>query len=119
MLPFSRDFLVALVNLAWLALALAAAWAIGERRGAGAISTAGVAWLMALPLMNRSQAGTAGNDTAAVALLLAGLALLLEVEWGLAGMVVAGAAVGMSVGTKLYSIAPAAALTVGILFLGD
>ncbi|MEA2645046.1 MAG: hypothetical protein QOE92_129 [Chloroflexota bacterium] len=102
MLPWHRDTLVPLLNLGWLALALLAAWSLGAWRGAGRALVAGVGLLMTLPLMVQTQAGTAGNDVAAVALLLLALALLLDAEGGSTPVVLAGAALGVALGMKLY-----------------
>ena len=57
--------------------ALFAAWCIGGSRRAGAAAVLGVALLMATPMMNTSQAGSAGNDIVGMFFLLASVAFVL------------------------------------------
>jgi hypothetical protein len=117
MLPFDRDFLSPFVNVAWLALALVSAWCIGRRRGVESLSVLGALVVCNLPMLGATQPGEASNDIAVAALLLAGVALLLEAAWAPVPMFLAGTAVGLAVGTKLTVLLPAAVLVLGGLVL--
>ena len=75
---FDRDVLSPLLNLGWLAVALLAAWCIGRTRGVGFASLVGVCAVLVTGAMIPREAGTAANDIAAAALLLASAAFVLE-----------------------------------------
>lgn len=115
LLPFHRDLLIPVVNLFWLGVALLAGWCIGARFRAGAVGTAAVALVTSLPLVASTQGGTARNDVMAIAVVVAAVALLLRAEWEPWGVVLAGLAAGLALGTKLNLIAPVGLLTVGVL----
>jgi hypothetical protein len=117
-----RDTLSPAINLVWLALALLAAWCIGRSRQRGGASVAsgasvaGLAIVLAAPMMYFSQPGSADGDVLGVFLLLAAVALLLNREDGdRAGLVLAAIAAGLAVEIKLTFLAPIAALTIGVL----
>lgn len=111
-LPFHRDVLSPVLNLLWLAMALLAGWCIGGR-----VPMAAVAAVACLPVLALTQAGTARNDIAGLALVLASVALLVHVEDRRAGVALAGLAAGLAVGTKMSVVPPAALLTVAVLVL--
>ena len=69
-----RDVLSPLINLAWLALALLAVWCCARRLGLGPVAVTAVAPVMVLPVVLKAP-GSALNDIAALALLLAAFAL--------------------------------------------
>jgi hypothetical protein len=117
MLPFDRDLLSPLVNLAWAALALVSAWCIGRRRGVAELSVLGALVVLALPMLVGTQPGQASNDVAVSALLLASVALLLESELEPVAVLLAGVAAGLAVGTKLTVLLPVLVLTVGVIVL--
>ena len=71
-----RDTLSPGLNLAWLGLALLAAYCIGRPRGVGAGTMLGAALAMATMMVDYSQAGSAANDVVALFFLLAAVALL-------------------------------------------
>ncbi len=110
-----RDTLSPGLNLVWLALTLLAAYCIGRPRGVGAATTTGAALAMATMMMDYSQAGAAANDVVAVFFLLAAVALLMTDAERPAVLVLAAVAAGLAVGTKLTVLAPALALTVGVV----
>jgi hypothetical protein len=130
---FANDTLSPGLNLIWLGLALLAAWCIGSSRGAGAAAVLGVALLMATPMMNTSQAGSAANDVVGAFFLLASVAFVLAGDGpraglagdgrgaGLAGdgrraeIVLAAVAAGLAMAVKLSLLAPVAALTAGAI----
>lgn len=117
MLAYGRDVLSPFLNLAWLVLALLAAWSIGERRGAGHVAVLGAAAVLGLPIMVATQPGQASSDIACAALLLASVALLLESRLDAVPLTLAGLAAGMALSTKI-TIAPAMALfAVAVLVL--
>lgn len=116
MLPFQSDFLSPFVNLAWLGLALLAAWCIGHAFRGGGLAIAGTALVVGTPLMAGTQAGEGLNDLASIALFLAVMALLLRAEWRSPGVVVASAAAGLAMGVKLNVAVPLAVLTTGLLW---
>ena len=130
------DYLSPIINLGWLGLALISAWSLGRPWGAPAASTAAVAALMSTELMFSRQPGNANNDVVVVALLLGAAAVLANSWWQRAGkappldardpglasfpvgaVILAGLAIGISVGTKLNMAPIAAALTVGVIVL--
>ena len=111
-LLFGRDLLTPLRNIPWLAMAFLAAWCGGRRFGSGPAALAGVAAVCSTPLLASIEPGSAKNDIAALALVLAAVALALHAlpRRGtpplLAGLAVGGAAVGLAAGTKLTTIGP-------------
>jgi len=115
MLPFHRDVLVPLVNLGWLVLALGAGWTIGRAWRAPAVGMAGVTVAMAIPVVAATQAGTARNDAAGIALFLTAVALVVHARWDRAGLVFAGAAAGLAIGVKLSVVVPVLSLAVAVL----
>jgi hypothetical protein len=130
---FAHDTLSPALNLIWLGLSLLAAWCIGRSRRADAAAVLGVALLMATPMMNTSQAGSAANDVVGAFFLLASVALVLAGDGRHAGLegdgrragvgddgrraqiVLAAVAAGLAVAVKLSLLAPVAALTIGAI----
>lgn len=122
MLVLRSDVLSPALNLGWLALALAAAAVAGRRLGEGSAALAGVALLLATPLMVRTQAGSAQNDVVGLALFLSSCALLLSPPRTPASAAIAAIAAGLALGTKLSFVAPVLVLTLVVLvpaFRGD
>ncbi len=115
MLAFGRDILSPFINAGWLALALAAAARIGRDRRVGAWSVAAVALVLATPLMVRTQAASAQNDIASIALLLTATAVLLSDTSRQAGYSVAALAAGLGLGTKMTLVAPVAVLSIAAI----
>jgi hypothetical protein len=103
------------LNLIWAILALLAAWCVGRARGAGAAATAGVALVLATPMMRASQAGSAANDIVGIFFLLASVALFLSSEGRTPALVLAAVAAGLAISTKLSMVAPALAFAVGVI----
>src|SRR5262245_7844622 len=120
-LLFGSDVLTPVRNLGWLALALLAGWCGGARFGSGPVALAAVAALCSTPLLAKIEPGSAKNDVAALALVIAAAALAVYAVPdapardgpGLAGLALAGAAAGLAAGTKLTVLGPLAALGVG------
>ena len=109
------DLVSPLLNLGWVGLALLAGWCLGRRWGAAPVGLLGVAAALGTPIMAISHAGTAVNDTAATALLLAAAALLAHARIEPSpSIAVAGLAAGLALGTKLTVVAAVALLAVAI-----
>ncbi len=119
LLLLGNDFLSPLLNLAWLGLALFAAWCCGRPYGAGAPAVAAVAALMSANLLFSRQPGNANNDVVAIALLVSSVAILLNARQATARgpLLVAGLAAGLALGTKLTVVPPVGALTIGVIVL--
>jgi hypothetical protein len=119
LLLLGNDFLSPLLNLAWLALALFAAWCCGRPYGAGAPAVAAMAALMSANLLFSRQPGNANNDVVAIALFVSSVAILLNARETTARgpLVVAGLAAGLALGTKLTAVPPVGALTIGVIVL--
>ena len=77
-LAFDRDILSPLLNLAWLALGLTAAYAIGRPYGLGPQSLIGGAIALGAENLVEFQAGEALNDIVGVSLILAAVAVLVN-----------------------------------------
>jgi hypothetical protein len=110
---FGSDWLTPLLNVGWLALALLGGWTMvdGDRRPFGLMAVAAVA---GSPLLLAWQPGSARNDLAAAALVVAALVIARRSEWRVGPLAVAGAAAGMALGSKLSILAPLAVITVGL-----
>jgi hypothetical protein len=116
-LPFHRDVLAPFINLGWMVLALLGAFCIGRARSVGATSLAAVSVLLSAPLMLNHEVASGSNDIAAVALVLAVAAILIESRGRIAAIVVAGVAAGVGISTKLTLVAPIVVLTVTIMIV--
>ncbi len=116
-IPYNNDVLAPFVNLGWAALGVLAAWCIGRRRGVGGLAVLGAALLLGLPTLAGTQPGQASTDVACAALLLSGVALVLERGLLPAPVALAGLATGLALGTKLNVVVPVAVLTIGVLVL--
>lgn len=132
MLITGRDTLSLFVNFGWLGLAFLAAWCIGAAYGRGSLTVIAVAVLLECHTVVVREPGAAKNDLAPAALLLAAVAILIQV-WARHGrsarsgsisvpppgwpLAVAGLATGLAVGTRYTAVAMAAGLTVAVLAL--
>ncbi len=122
-----RDLLSPVLNLAWLALAMLAAWCIGRPYRVAPIAVLAVAMLLVAHSFTSRQPGNAMSDIAAAALLLTSAAILVNAfgpgsRWGgrpdssaLGPILIAGLAAGLATGAKLNVLVPAIALSVGIV----
>jgi hypothetical protein len=137
-LLIGRDTLSLFINFGWLAVAFLAAYCVGRPYGRGIPATIAAAILVGCHTLVVREPGAAKNDLMAAALLLAGIAILIE-AWnaqpdelvdpgGLRGKVrpralfgwplaFAGLAVGLAVGTRLTIFAIAAALSLVVIVL--
>ena len=107
MLAFGNDFLSPFVNLAWVLLALLAAWCAGRGFGLGAPSVLAVAIVLNSGMLE-AQAGNAPGDVAAVFLLLATATFLLN-----GSRILASLAGGLAIGAKVTLLVPTAAVALG------
>jgi hypothetical protein len=117
MVAFRHDIASPVLNLGWVAGVLLAAWCIGRPYGVAPLSTLGAAVVLATPLLNVQNAGTASNDVAVLFFLLAAVAVLLQpgAARSLPAIGVAAVAAGLALGTKLTAAGAVAALTVGVV----
>jgi len=111
------DVFSVFVNVVLAALALLAAWCIGETVGAGPSSLAGIAIALTVPVIVLCEAGTAKDDMLGVFGLLASVVFLLagaDETVGAAKPAAAygGLAAGLAVGSKLTFVVPVLALAV-------
>ncbi len=117
---FDRDLLSPLLNLAWLALGLSAAYCIGRPYGVGPQSLIGGAIALGAQNLVEFQAGEALNDIVGVSFVLASVAILVNAHASRApapAIAVAGLAAGMAAGTKLSFLAPVIVLLVGLVVI--
>jgi hypothetical protein len=114
-LLLTRDTLSPALNFLWFGLTLLAAWCIGRPRGIGPATMLGAALALAVPMIVFSQAGSADNDVAGVAMLLAAVALFVNAEGRSAAVVLAGIAAGAAIGIKLTLFGPVIALSAGVI----
>jgi predicted membrane channel-forming protein YqfA (hemolysin III family) len=126
MLMTGRDTLSLFINFGWLAVAFLAAYCVGRPYGRGIPAVIAAAILAGCHTLVVREPGAAKNDLMAAALLLAGIAILIEAwnaqpedrralyGWPLAA---AGLAVGLAAGTKVTVLALAGALSIAVLVL--
>jgi hypothetical protein len=143
-LLIGRDTLSLFINIGWLGVAFLAAYCVGRPYGRGALTAVAAAILLGCHTLVVRDPGSAKNDLAAAALLLASIAILVEAwsrrasgpaavaevsapreseprprwprmeRWALAA---AGLAAGLAGGTRVTGLAMAAALTVAVVVL--
>jgi hypothetical protein len=119
-LLLGNDLLSPLINLGFLALALLAGWCFGRPFGVAPVTLTGTAVVLATPGFVATQPGGAYNDIVGLTLLLAAVALLVNVDWTseaprVAEIAVGALAAGLALGTKFTFIIPIAALSVGMI----
>jgi len=117
-LALGRDTLSPGLNLLWLGLALLAGWCIGRPRGREPAAALGVALILVTPMMDFSQPGSADGDVAGIFFVLAAAALVVNAQESRAAYVLGGVAAGLAMSIKLTFLAPALALTLGVLVIG-
>ena len=115
LLLFGSDLISPLLNLAWAALAIAAAWSIGHRYGRPWSAMTFVVLLLAIPSQVNTQPGGAYNDVVCVALLLTSCAFLVNGGTAPLPSAFAAIAAGLALGTKFTMIIPALALALGVV----
>lgn len=106
---------IAFFNVVWLALLMLAAWSIGRRYRVEYLAVAGVAMLAATPLLVDSFAGTAMVDVFAIAMFLAGTALVVTEGFRPWALFAGGLGAGISAGAKYPTLLAAGALTVALV----
>ena len=136
---FKSDWLSPLINLAWLAIALLAAWCIGRPYKVGPATLVAAALVLDSGVMIETQPGEGRNDIMGLAFLIAFAAFLINghqrrapdagavqdaPESGAAlldkgPLILAGIAGGIAVSVKLTFLIPVVAIAVGVvLFSG-
>jgi hypothetical protein len=112
-LLFHSDWLSPLINIAWLALGLLAAYCVGRPFGVGPATLVASAIALDSGILLLTQAGEARNDAMAISLLLVFAALLSngyrDGGWGV--LVPAGLAGGLAASVKLTMLAPVGGAT--------
>jgi hypothetical protein len=106
------DILSVFLNLFWLDLALLACWCFGRPWHLERLTLLAGCLLFSLPILGTTQPGQAFNDSAGLASLLAGVALIANKPDDLRVLAVAGLALGVAAGTKFTFVVPAAVLVV-------
>lgn len=114
LLLMRSDVLSPLVPVAFLALALLAAWTIGRPWGLGAPAMLGAAVVLAWPGLAQTQPGSANSDVVAYAPLLAAIALLACGGLARRPLLLAGLGAGLALGTKPTVMAAVGALTLAV-----
>lgn len=126
-LLYRSDWTSPLINLGWLALGMLGGYCVGRPYGVGPATLVASALPLASGVMLDSQAGDAGNDAMAVALMLAMAALLVNgcaagvperdrtAERGT--LALAGLAGGLAVSVKLTMLAPVGVIALGAVLL--
>lgn len=116
-LLFGSDAVSPMLNLGFLALAIAAAYALGTALKARALVLCAVALVLATPLLRGTQPGDATNDIVVLALVLAAMTALFVGRLHPAALAVAGMAMGMCIGTKLTLLAAVPIWLLGLVVL--
>ncbi len=129
MLVWDRDIVSPLLNMAFLGMGLVASWCIGRPYGVGPQALIGGSIALGAQMLVEFQAGEALNDIVGVVFILVAVALLVngyaarapgqsDGHWIPAGaLAIAGLATGLAAGVKLSFLAPAAALTIGVIVI--
>ena len=107
------DALSPLINLGWLAVLLLGAWCLGRRWELEAETLVAGCLVAGLPVLASTQPGEAFNDIAGVAMLVAGVALLVNTD-GRGAAVPAGLALGWAAGIKFTFIVPVLIVLLGV-----
>ncbi len=134
---FKSDWLSPLINLAWLTIALLAAWCMGRPYKVGAATLVAGAIVLDSGVMIQTQPGEGRNDIMGLAFLLAFAAFLINGHQRRAPsagtavqdaperdaplldrgpLVMAGIAAGLAASVKLTFLIPVVAIAVGVVF---
>jgi hypothetical protein len=112
---FGSDLVSPVINLGWGALALLAAWSIGQPFGRAPHCLIAVLLVLATPVLVDTQPGGGYNDTACIALMLSAGALLVNAGPGAGPATLAALAAGVTLGIKFTMIVPSLALAAGVV----
>ncbi len=132
---FKSDWFSPLINLAWLAIALLAAWCVGRPYKVGPATLVAAALVFSAGVMIETQPGEGRNDIMGLAFLLAFAAFLINGHQRRAPaagavqdrperdaplldkgpLVLAGIAAGLAISVKLPLLAPVGAIAVGMI----
>ncbi len=113
------DVLSTSMNLAFVGLALLAAWCIGKPRDVPLATLAASAVLLSSPLFVSFDGGRATNDIGGVALFLAAVALILNGGGSRSATALAAVASGLALGDKLTMVVPIVALTIAVIVAAE
>jgi len=132
---FDSDWLSPLINLAWLSIALLAAWCVGRPYRVGPATLVAASLVLSAGVMIETQPGEGRNDIMGLAFLVAFAAFLINghqrraPETGAVQdaperdaplldkgpLILAGIAAGLAVSVKLPLLAPVGAIAVGMV----
>ena len=132
---FKSDWLSPLINLAWLAIALLAAWCVGRPYKVGPATLVAAALVLDSGVMIETQPGEGRNDIMGLAFLIAFAAFLINGHQRRAPdsgavkdapdrdaplldkgpLVMAGIAAGLAASVKTTFLVPVAAITLGMI----
>ena len=113
-----QDTLTPLLNVAWLVIALLAAWSIGRPFGVAPLTLIGALLVVAGPQLVTYEAGQGLNDMFGIAFTLAAIAILMNTWRGVdrqPAVVWAGLATGLAVSSKYTLLGVGLALTIGVV----
>jgi hypothetical protein len=132
---FESDWLSPLINMAWLSIALLAAWCVGRPYRVGPATLVAAALVFSAGVMIETQPGEGRNDIMGLAFLVAFAAFLINGHQRRAPaagavqdaperdaplldkgpLIMAGIAAGLAVSVKLPLLAPVGAIAVGMV----
>ena len=115
MVAFRTDWLSPVMNLAWVSIALLAAWCVGLARHVSLATLAAAGVVLSCPLFVAFDGGRATNDIAGCAWFLAAVAVLLNGREERRATGLAAIAAGLALGDKLTLVVPVIALTLGVI----
>jgi hypothetical protein len=107
----SHDVLSPFLNVGLVVLALLGGWCIGRPYGVAPLSMLGTAIAIAMPSVWANNAGQAGSDLPGLSFFVAAVGLLVSSRARGPGGLLAGAAAGLALGSKLTLLGPVVALT--------
>jgi hypothetical protein len=119
-LSLDTDLATTVLNLAFLALALLAAWTIGRSFGVAWAAVVCLNAVLAVPVLVGTQPGGGYNDIIGIAMLLTACALLTVAgpdPPSAAVAVLSGLAAGFAIGTKYQFAVPVATLAIAVAAL--
>ncbi len=132
---FKTDWLSPLINLAWLSIALLAAWCVGRPYKVGPATLVAGAIILDAGVMIETQPGEGRNDIMGLAFLIAFAAFLINGHQrrapdagavqdtperdapllDIGPLVIAGIAAGLAASVKYTFLIPVAAITIGVV----
>ncbi len=113
LIAMGSDLLSPMVNLAWLAVALLAAWCCGRPWRIEPITLTAGCLIVGVPILGAGQPGSAFNDIFGLAMMMAAIALAVATDRHRGMYVACGLALGLAIGTKVTFAVPAVTIGCG------